>query len=179
MLLVLLATHVSTASAKIVFDSDSGFGYVSKNDIENSLGRKNIISSSGVDPLYFEYKAEVIYDVTEEWHTLSDGAENRYVNIQHVTVSRKVKVSSFVLFEPNGVTKGYTLTGYESWSYSGEVPYVGQVVVNRDSEREGGTWYKGVLYPTDKVIVDVSLVSVNNESLYVNYGGSSGLLWSK
>jgi hypothetical protein len=121
----------TAASAAVIFDSNTGFGFVGKGDVQLLYGWNNQKLQQNAEGVSFYYDAVDTYDVTCEW-TTTTGGPNPQTIVHDVTVPRHTSVSSTIAYESrknsnglNGPVTGFNLNGFGSTTTHGTVPVIG------------------------------------------------------
>lgn len=125
-----LVIATAAVSAEVIFDPQTGLGFVGKGDVQLALGLNNAQMQAQAGSLTFTYDAQTTYDVTCEFWT--GPSHNRQMHT--VTNERSYGVNSAVAYDArrrNQVT-GFNLTGMDAGS-GDQVPTVGGTCPNGNS----------------------------------------------
>jgi hypothetical protein len=153
----------TVASAAVIFDSNTGTGFVGKGDIQVLYGWNNQKLQQNAAGVSFYYDATDTYDVECYWETTTGGPHPNTI-VHDITVPRHTNVSSSIAYESrknsnglNGPVTGFYLNGFGSTTSQGTVPVVGGSCPGASDVA---------------TIIAVTLTS-SNGGLSVSFGGTS------
>lgn len=161
---VALALATTSAAAAVVFDPDTGTGFVGKGDVQDAFGWNDAGLQLHATGVTFTYGYTAEYEAVCTWTT---GEGTRGQKTHNVTHSEEMEVSSTVNValrrNPQSKVTGFNLTGFgDSFGSSGDVPVVGGACPG--NQGHGGVW------------TSVTQLAGGEGGLYVNYGDQKVLL---
>lgn len=161
---VALALASTAALAEVVFDANTGTGFVGKGDVQEAFGWNDAGLQLLAGGVTFTYGYTAVYQAV---CTFTTGEGTRGEKIHNVPHSEEMDVSSSVVValrrNPQAKVTGFNLTGFGGdFSESGELPTVGAACPG--NQGHGGVW------------TSVTALPGGEGGLYANYGDQKVLL---
>lgn len=158
-----LLACASLAHAAVVFDEDTGNGFVGKGDVQLAFGWNNQALQSSAAGVGFHYETIQEYDAVCVWTT---GQGTRGQKTHKVTQHKSADVSTSVAYEMRTNRKaditGFILGGYLNGAVDVALPQVGDACLG-----EG----------TNGQLTAVTPTGVAEGGLFVVYGTAAVQIW--
>lgn len=159
-----LVASAGLAQAAVVFDQDSGNGFVGKGDVQLVFGWNNQALQSNAAGVSFRYEVVQEYDAV---CTFTTGLGTRGQKTHNVRQHKSADVGSTLAYELRTNRKadvtGFILTGYQNGVVDVVLPQVGDACLG---EGVNGTW------------TSVTPTGAAEGGLFVLYGQGAGLIWA-
>jgi hypothetical protein len=127
-----IAVTATAAYAAVIFNQETGQGFVGKGDVQIKFGWNNAVAQAQANNVSFSYNSTDTYDVKIEFDT---GVGTRGEQHHTVTQGKSTSVSATVASDPRktGQYTGWNLTGLGATTVTGDaIPTVGDSCPNGD-----------------------------------------------
>jgi len=119
------------AFAAVVFDPETGTGFVGKGDVQTVLGLNNAQMQAQAPNLVFTYETTDTYQVINAWAT-GNAVNPVSLNYHTATVTTSIGVNNSVIYDSRknsqGQVTGFNMTGYGTVVVDGTIPVVSPTV---------------------------------------------------
>jgi hypothetical protein len=134
-----LTLAATTVFAAVIFDSDTGSGFVGKGDVQLAYGWNNAQLQSKADGLSFAYEAVDVYSAVCSWKTGEGTPGENEHNVSHRQRTGVMGAIDYDARKRNQIN-GFTLNGWDGSpvTVGGSVPEVGGAC--HGNAGHGGEW---------------------------------------